>query len=205
MALAESPKMPSHSSPLSTVPGDALLIVDVQNDFLPAGRLPVPAGDMVLSPLAGWITRFANAGLPIFATRDWHPPDHCSFTSQGGSWPPHCIAGTVGAAFPQGLPLPAAVQVIDKATLPGVEAYSGFAGTDLDSRLRAAGVCRLFVGGLATDYCVLNTVLDALGLGYKVMLLPAGVRAVDVHPGDGDRALAAMMAAGAVLLKEDQP
>jgi nicotinamidase/pyrazinamidase len=95
--------------------------------------------------------------------------------------------------------------VIDKATLPGVEAYSGFAGTDLDSRLRAAGVRRLFVGGLATDYCVLNTVLDALRLGYKVMLLSAAVRAVDVHPGDGDRALAAMMAAGAVPLQEHQP
>jgi len=197
--------MTTHSSPWPPVTGDALLIIDVQNDFLPAGQLPVPAGDMVLSPLTGWINRFAIAGLPIFATRDWHPPDHCSFTSRGGSWPPHCVAGTVGAAFPDGLPLPAVVQVIDKATLPDVEAYSGFAGTDLDRRLRAAGVCRLVVGGLATDYCVLNTVLDALHLGYKVLLLPAAVRAVDVHPGDGDRALATMMAAGAVLHQEGQP
>jgi nicotinamidase/pyrazinamidase len=197
--------MTTHSSPLPPVTGDALLIIDVQNDFLPAGQLPAPAGDMVLSPLTGWINRFAKAGLPIFATRDWHPPDHCSFTTRGGSWPPHCVAGTVGAAFPEGLPLPAVVQVIDKAALPGVEAYSGFAGTDLDRRLRAAGVCRLVVGGLATDYCVLNTVLDALHLGYKVLLLPAALRAVDVHPGDGDRALATMIAAGAFFLQEDQP
>lgn len=196
--------MPAQPSPLPPATGDALLIVDVQNDFLPAGQLPVPAGDRVLPPLAGWIRRFANAALPIFATRDWHPPDHCSFTSQGGRWPPHCIAGTVGAAFPEQLPLPARAQVIDKATLPGEEAYSGFAGTDLDTRLRAAGVRRLVVGGLATDYCVLNTVLDALHLGYKVLLLPAAVRAVDVFPGDGDRALGTMTAAGAVFLDEDR-
>lgn len=196
--------MPTQPFPLPPATGDALLIVDVQNDFLPAGQLPVPAGDRVLPPLAGWINRFANAGSPIFATRDWHPPDHCSFTSQGGRWPPHCIAGTAGAAFPEQLPLPAHAQVIDKATRPGVEAYSGFAGTDLDTRLRAAGVCRLVVGGLATDYCVLNTVLDARRLGYTVLLLPAAMRAVDVHPGDGDRALGTMIAAGAVLLDDDR-
>jgi nicotinamidase/pyrazinamidase len=186
-------------------PADALLVVDVQNDFLPGGSLAVPAGEAVVAPLAGWIARFTAGGRPVFATRDWHPPDHCSFSAQGGPWPPHCIAGTVGAAFARGLELPSAAQVVDKATAPGVEAYSGFAGSNLDTLLRQAGVRRLLVGGLATDYCVLNTVLDALRLGYHVLLLPGAMRAVNVQPGDGERALAAMTAAGALVLREDEP
>ena len=190
------------SSAVPPQDGDALLVVDVQNDFLPGGWLGVPGGDAVVAPLREWIARFAAAGRPVFATRDWHPPDHCSFAAQGGPWPPHCIAGTGGAAFAPGLGLPATAQVIDKATSSAADAYSGFAGTDLDARLHAAGISRLVVGGLATDYCVLNTVLDARRLGYDVLLLPAALRAVDVQPGDGARALAAMMAAGAVALAE---
>jgi nicotinamidase/pyrazinamidase len=181
--------------------GDALVLVDVQNDFLPGGSLAVPGGDGVIPPLNGWIARFRAARLPIFATRDWHPPDHCSFQSQGGPWPAHCVADSEGAAFAPGLALPSDARVISKANRREADAYSGFAGTDLDDRLRRAGVNRLFVGGLATDYCVLNTVKDALGLGYRVQLLTDAIRAVDARPGDGARAMAEMLAAGALPLE----
>lgn len=181
--------------------GDALLVVDVQNDFLPGGSLAVPGGDAVIAPLNGWIARFQAARLPIFATRDWHPTDHCSFQAQGGTWPPPCVADSAGAAFASGLALPADARVISKATRREADAYSGFAGTDLDGRLRRAGASRLFVGGLATDYCVLNTVQDALGLGYQVRLLSDAIRAVDAQPGDGARAIARMLVAGALPLE----
>lgn len=183
-------------------PGDALLSVDVQNDFLPGGALAVPAGDEVIAPLNGWLARFAAARLPVFATRDWHPADHCSFVAEGGTWPPHCIADTLGAQFAAALALPVSAVTISKATAKETDAYSGFAGTDLHERLQGVGVRRLFVGGLATDYCVLNTVLDALRLGYAVVLLADCIRAVDVRPGDGARAVAAMVAAGAVPVEE---
>lgn len=184
--------------------GDALLIVDVQRDFLPGGSLPVPAGDEVVASLNNWVRRFTLARQPIYATRDWHPPDHCSFREQGGQrgiWPSHCVAGTPGAEFAPTLVLPATVCLVSKATRPETDAYSGFAGTDLDAQLRYSGVRRLFVGGLATDYCVLHTVTDALRLGYEVVLLLDSMRAVDVQPGDGDKAIAAMLAAGAATLK----
>ena len=178
-------------------PGDALLIVDVQNDFLPEGALPVPDGDRVIGPLNRYIERFTEVGLPVFATRDWHPPDHCSFQAQGGPWPPHCIAGTTGAQFPSDLKLPSTATIVSKGTRPDEEAYSGFKGTSLENLLRKAGVDRLFVGGLATDYCVRNTVLDALERGFDVFLLVDAVRAVDVHPGDGQRAVREMLERGA--------
>jgi nicotinamidase/pyrazinamidase len=162
----------------------------------------VPDGDQVIAPLNLWLARFAAAGLPVFATRDWHPADHSSFQAQGGPWPPHCVAGTPGAQFAPALDLPADCVVVDKAARCEADAYSGFDGTDLHPRLHALGVRRLFVGGLATDYCVLNTVLDALKLGYRVELLAGAVRAVDVTAGDGDRAIAAMTAAGATLRRD---
>jgi len=178
-------------------PGDALVIVDVQNDFLPGGRLAVSEGDAVVTPLDAWIRQFRQAGLPIVATRDWHPADHCSFQAQGGPWPPHCVAGTAGAAFAPGLFLPDDAIIVSKATTPEKDAYSGFEGTDLAERLRRLGVRRLFVGGLATDYCVLNTVLDALKEGFETWVVTDAVRAVDVNPGDGDKALERMRKAGA--------
>ena len=181
-------------------PGDALVIVDVQNDFLPGGALPVPEGDRVVPVLNEYIHRFRTAGLPIVATRDWHPPDHCSFQAQGGPWPPHCVQGTPGADFAPGLELPEDALIVSKATKPDQEAYSGFQGTDLDARLREMGVRRLFIGGLATDYCVKQTVLDALRLGYRVYLLTDAIRAVDVQPGDGDAAIDEMLRAGALPL-----
>lgn len=181
--------------------GNALLIVDVQNDFLPGGALPVASGAAVLEPLNAWIARFRQAMLPIFATRDWHPPSHCSFRPQGGPWPAHCIADSAGAEFPSQLALPPATIVVSKGRQREAEAYSVFAGSELDRELREMGVSRLFIGGLATDYCVLATVNDALRLDYQVVLLGDAVRPVDLRPGDGERAIAAMCAAGARLLK----
>jgi nicotinamidase/pyrazinamidase len=178
-------------------PGDALLIVDVQNDFLRGGSLAVPHGNQVVPVLNRYIGTFVAQGLPVYATRDWHPERHCSFHAQGGPWPPHCVAHTRGAEFAEALLLPPAVSVISKATSADRDAYSGFDDTDLDTRLRAAGVRRLFVGGLATDYCVLNTVRDALQRGYDVMLLSDAIRPVEVRPGDGERAEADMAQRGA--------
>lgn len=182
-------------------PGDALLLVDVQNDFLPGGALAVPRGDEVVSVLDRCARRFAQAGLPVFATRDWHPPQHCSFRAAGGPWPPHCVAGTPGADFAPALALPAQAVVVSKARDPAQDAYSGFAGTSLAQQLRAAGVRRVFVGGLATDYCVLHTVLDALAAGFEAVLLVDAVRAVDVGPGDGEAAIERMRQRGARLAR----
>lgn len=181
-------------------PGDALVVVDVQRDFLPGGALAVPEGDAVVPVLNAWIARFAPAGLPIAATRDWHPADHCSFLAQGGPWPPHCVVDTPGAAFSPDLDLPATATIVSKGTRQDDAGYSEFEGTPLHRQFQRLGVRRVFVGGLATDYCVLNTVLDALRLGYEVRLLTAGVQAVEVQPGDGARAIATMRAAGAVAL-----
>jgi nicotinamidase/pyrazinamidase len=178
-------------------PGDALLLVDVQNDFLPGGSLAVPAGDEVIPALNRYIQAFRKESLPIYATRDWHPPDHSSFRPQGGIWPPHCIAGSPGAEFSPELDLPPAAEVIAKATRRDLDAYSGFEGNELEQRLRMAGINRLFVGGLATDYCVLNTVKDALACGFDVLLLLDGIRAVNLEPKDGQHAIEEMTTLGA--------
>jgi len=178
--------------------GDALVIVDLQNDFLPGGALPVRGGDEVVPVLNRYIALFTAGRLPVFATRDWHPSDHCSFVDYGGIWPPHCIASTEGAAFAPALALPTDTVIISKATSREEDVYSGFEGTDLTSRLRQAAVTRLFVGGLATDYCVLNTVRDGVKEGFHVVLLRDAIRAVNVRPGDGKKAESEMEALGAV-------
>jgi nicotinamidase/pyrazinamidase len=176
--------------------GDALIVVDVQNDFLPGGALAVPDGDAVIAPLNRMLDLFHHRGLPIFATRDWHPENHCSFQAQGGTWPPHCVAGSEGAQFPATLGLPAFAAIISKATAAEKDAYSGFEGTPLAMQLMMYGTKRVLIGGLATDYCVLNTVRDAVKNGFQVVLLTDAIRAVDVHPGDGDMALGEMRALG---------
>jgi len=177
--------------------GDALLVTDIQNDFLPGGALGIEGADAVVPVLATYMQWFETRRLPIFLTRDWHPPEHCSFRRQGGPWPPHCIAGTPGSLPPQTFPSPASAVLIYKAIDRNQEAYSAFQGTALDRHLRAADVARLFIGGLATDYCVHHTVEDARSLGYEVYLLMDGIRAVNVQPGDGRRAADNMLRLGA--------
>ena len=184
--------------------GDALILVDVQLDFLPGGSLAVPHGDEVVPALNRYIAAFRRLTFPVVATRDWHPPDHCSFRSQGGPWPPHCVAGTDGARFAPLLDIPCETRIVSKATTRDKDAYSGFEDTDLDDWLKRAGARRLFVGGLATDYCVLNTVRDARRLGYGVFLLLDAVRAVDVAAGDGERAIGEMRRLGAVPIVFDR-
>ena len=182
---------------------DALVVVDVQRDFLPGGSLAVLGGDAVIAPLNRCIARFAEHRLPVFASRDWHPPDHCSFLAGGGPWPPHCVAESPGAQFPAALQLPPQAIVISKGTARERDDYSAFGHTELHARLRSGHVLRLVVGGLATDYCVRATVLDALALGYQVVVLRDAVAAVDVKPGDGTAALQAMQRAGAVIADSD--
>jgi nicotinamidase/pyrazinamidase len=179
-------------------PGDALIVVDMQKDFLSGGSLAVPHGSEVVPVLNDYMARFHALALPIFATRCWHPPGHCSFAEQGGPWPPHCIAGSNGSEFGEGLEFPATVEVISKGTRLEKDAYSGFQETELDERLKRAGVRRVFVGGLAQDVCVLNTVRDAAELGYAVCLLTDATRAVNVQPDDGAKALAEMQGLGVV-------
>jgi nicotinamidase/pyrazinamidase len=183
---------------------DALIIVDVQKDFLTGGALAVPRGDEVVPVLNGYIALFQDRGLPIIATRDWHPPDHCSFAAQGGPWPSHCVVGTPGAQFAPLLALPCDVMVISKDTKKQQNTYSGFESADLAERLHSLGSQRLFIGGLATDYCVLNTIRDALELDFAVCLLVDAIRAVNVKPDDGSRAEEEMQRLGALSVTLDQ-
>lgn len=185
---------------------DALVIVDVQNDFCPAGALAVPGGDEVVPVLNRYAERFAHREAALFASRDWHPEKTKHFQAGGGVWPPHCVEGTPGAAFHPALVLPPGTQVISKGMDPAQDAYSCFQAETEDGMPFAAalgerGIGRLFVGGLATDYCVQSTVLDALKEGFEVVVLADAVRAVDLKPGDGQRALATMEEAGARLAR----
>ena len=179
-------------------PGDALLIADVQHDFLPGGALGVKGGDEIVPVLRGYMDRFLSRGLPIFLSQDWHPPNHCSFHERGGPWPIHCVAGSPGALPPPSFPIPNTATIIQKATRSDKEAYSAFQDTPLHGFLQAAGIRRLFIGGLATDYCVLNTVKDARLLGYHVCLLTDAIRAVNVAWEDGRKAEEAMIRLGAI-------
>lgn len=185
---------------------DALVIVDVQNDFCPGGSLAVPDGDQVVPLLNRYIERFAALKGPIFASRDWHPAVTKHFKAYGGVWPPHCVQGTKGAEFHADLRLPGDAVIVSKGMDPDADAYSCFQAEDLNGMPFAAAlgegsVQRLFVGGLATDYCVKATVLDALKEGFRVVVLEDAIRAVDVNPGDGPKALEEMKAAGATLVR----
>ncbi len=181
---------------------DALIIIDVQNDFCPGGSLAVTGGDEVVAVLNQYIERFTRAKLPIFATRDWHPENTRHFKTHGGLWPPHCTQGTPGAEFRADLALPDDAVIVSAGMAPDEEGYSGFEGRDkngvgLADLLRARAVERVFVGGLATDYCVKETVLDALRRGFKAVLLEDAVRGVNLRPNDSERAIAEMVHAGA--------
>ncbi|HEU4686369.1 MAG TPA: isochorismatase family protein [Nitrospira sp.] len=182
--------------------GDGLLIADIQNDFLPGGALGVVDGDKILPALRTYIDRFHSRGLPIFVTRDWHPPHHCSFRDRGGPWPVHCVAGSAGALPPDDFQVPASSVIIYKAIDPDEEAYSAFHHTPLQRHLKALGVRRLFIGGLTTEYCVLSTVKDARALGYETYVLMDAMK--PVNPDDGRRAEEEMLWMGArpVTLKD---
>jgi nicotinamidase-related amidase len=172
-------------------------VVDVQNDFCPGGALPVPQGDQIIPFLNKYIDKFEKAKARIFATRDWHPPNHISFKRHGGPWPSHCVQGTRGAEFHPALKLPKNVTVISKATNPYKESYSGFDGTDLEKELRDEKTKRIFVGGLATDYCVKRTVLDGLKIGFLTVLLTDAVKGIDQEPVDSEEAVREMIQKGA--------
>ena len=190
--------MNSGSQPITLEPGDALIIVDLQNDFLPPdGALAVPQGREVIPVLNNYINLFSSRNLPVFATRDWHPSTHCSFNTRGGPWPVHCVIDTHGAAFTSDLKLPSDAITVSKPSSEDRETYSSFEGTTLANQLRAKGVNRVFVGGLATDYCVFHTCKDALKDGFKTFLLRDGARAVNVQPEDGAKAEAELARLGA--------
>lgn len=181
---------------------DALIVVDVQNDFCPGGSLAVPEGDAVVPVLNEYMSRAADAGVPIFASRDWHPEHTRHFAAEGGPWPPHCVQGTPGAEFHPELRLPEGVAIVSKGMSTEDQGYSALEavlpdGQSLLEALRARGVEHIYIGGLATDYCVRATTLDALKDGFTTSVLVDASRAVDVQPSDGARALNEMLAAGA--------
>jgi nicotinamidase/pyrazinamidase len=172
----------------------ALVIVDFQNDFAPGGALAVPDGDAI----GARVRELIDSGRfdLVVATRDWHPPDHGSFAARGGPWPPHCVAGTPGAELHDAVPRDRVDVIVDKGTEAATEGYSGFEGTGLEDLLRERGIDRVTIVGLATDYCVRATALDALREGFAVEIDRAGVRGIDARAGDADRALAEVEAAG---------
>jgi nicotinamidase/pyrazinamidase len=166
---------------------EALVVVDFQNDFTPGGALAVPHGDEI----GGRISELLDSGRfgLVIATRDWHPADHGSFRDQGGIWPPHCVQGTPGAELHPSLDRSRVDVVVDKGQDPAVEGYSGFEQTELEQVLRDRGIDSVTLVGLATDYCVRHTALDALRAGFDVRVDRAGVRGIDAQPGDAERAL----------------
>lgn len=179
----------------------ALLVVDVQNDFCPGGALGVPEGDRIIPRINRTIKLFVRRGLPVLATRDWHPRVTRHFKEFGGAWPPHCVQGTKGARFHPKLTLPEGAVILSKGMDPDQDSYSGFQalslqGRDLESVIRDLGIDEVFLCGLATDYCVRATVLDALRRGLRVRVLGDAIRGVDLHPGDSERAVKEMRQAG---------
>lgn len=188
---------------------DALIVVDVQNDFCPGGSLAVPEGDAVVPVLNRYLERASAAGIPIVASRDWHPEETAHFAAFGGTWPAHCIQETSGAAFHPALRLPPETLIASKGMSAKDEGYSALegllpGGRNMLDALRERGVTRIHAGGLATDYCVRATVLGALAAGFTVFFLRDASRAVEVTPGDGERAIAEMQAAGAKIETLDQ-
>jgi nicotinamidase/pyrazinamidase len=186
-------------------PGDALLLVDPQNDFCPGGSLAVADGDAVIPVLNDWARAAEQAEVPIFVSRDWHPPRTTHFAQFGGVWPPHCVAGSPGAEFHPELRVPDSAVVVSKGMGETEDAYSAFQardanGTPLATLLRARGVKTLYVMGLATDYCVKESVLAGLHDGFRMTVVPEGIRAVNLQPSDGEQAVAAMRAAGATFV-----
>jgi nicotinamidase/pyrazinamidase len=171
---------------------DALIVVDVQRDFCPGGALAVPDADAVIEPL-NWLMRQHDL---VIATRDWHPADHGSFEEQGGTWPEHCVQETSGAELHPKLDRRGIDQVIDKGQEADTDGYSGFEGTDLGRILREREIEHVHVGGLALDYCVKNTALDAVRAGFPTTVHLSATRPVEREQGDGERAVAELRAGG---------
>lgn len=187
----------------------ALVVVDVQLDFCPGGALAVEDGDAVVPVLNRYMELFAAAGLRVYVTRDWHPETTIHFKDSGGAWPPHCVQGTRGAELHPGLRPPEGYSLITKGDDPTRDSYSAFDGHDrggfaFADTLRVAEVRHLYVGGLATDYCVRQTVLDGLEAGFHVTVLVDAVRGVDLEDGDSERALAEMKEKGADTVTVDE-
>ena len=179
---------------------DALIVVDMQNDFI-VGSLPVKGAEEIIPNVNRYIELFSSKGLCVFFTRDWHPEDHISFKENGGLWPKHCVQNTKGAMFHKDIKLPEDnLFIISKGTNPDFDAYSGFQGTNLDSLLKERGIKRIFVCGLATDYCVKNTALGGLNLGYQVFVLLDAIKGVDINPDDSKKALEELYLKGAMGL-----
>jgi nicotinamidase/pyrazinamidase len=178
----------------------ALLIIDFQNDFTSGGALEVPGGDEIAEP----IKRLAPEFDHVFATRDWHPPDHASFETQGGPWPVHCVQGTHGAELHPAMRDVTVEEVVDVGAGRDDQGYSGFEKSELEELLRARDVDEVAVAGLATDYCVRASTIDACRLGFDTTVITDAIRAVDVNPGDGERALEEMQEAGAKLATSEQ-
>jgi nicotinamidase/pyrazinamidase len=186
-------------------PESALVLVDIQNDFCPGGALAVTEGDQIVGPVNRLIAEFPL----VISTQDWHPSDHISFKERGGPWPPHCVQGTQGAELHSDLATDTIAHYFRKASSADKDDYSEFAGKDdqgrsLDEVLRSHQVKKLYVVGLATDYCVLETVLDGLKYGYEVFAVTDAMRAVNVNPADGEEALGKMAAGGAHLVTTDE-
>lgn len=181
--------------------GDALIIIDMQNDFMAGGSLEVTGANRIIPVLNRYIIRFQTHHLPVIATRDWHPPDHCSFMQQGGAWPPHCIAGSAGAEFHPDLALPVDTYILSKASLREIDSYSGFSGTGLHQLLQSLSVTRIFAGGVATEYCVRNTVNDARQLGYFVFVLEDAIKEINQSAQGGHLALQDMIDHGAEAIQ----
>jgi nicotinamidase/pyrazinamidase len=184
----------------------ALLVVDVQNDFCPGGSLAVPDGDTIIPRVNRTIEVFVHRGLPVLATRDWHPPVTKHFKEFGGAWPPHCVQGTKGSRFHPDLRLPKDTIIMSKGMDPEQDSYSGFqalnsGGRDLESVVHDMGIDELFLCGLATDYCVRATALDGLRRGIRVRVLDDAIKGVDLKPGDSEAALDEMRAAGVPLVE----
>ena len=180
----------------------ALLIVDMQRDFCEGGSLPVKGCSSLIPVINSLIEVFKAANGKVVASRDWHPPNHISFKSRGGPWPPHCVRGSWGAEFHPGLKLPGDVVIVSKATEADVEAYSAFEGTGLHYLLSRWGVKKLFIAGVATDYCVKASALDALALGYDVFLVEDAVVAVSEE--EGEEAFREVLRNGGVIISSDE-
>ena len=178
----------------------ALIVVDVQNDFCPGGSLAVQDGDQVVAPLNDMIKEFLDRGEPVFKTRDWHSAKTKHFANYGGTWPVHCVQGTRGAEFHPELSNDPRISVVSKGMDESADGYSGFDGTHLAQVLREQNVEEVWVGGLATDYCVKQTVLDALKEGFRVKALSDAMRPVNVNPSDGEQAINEMREAGAEIV-----